>query len=635
MHTFSSLASVREELLQLIPKEAGVTNVEFEGPEVVVYAKNPAVLMEDDNLMRSLAKSLKKRVVLKTDPEVRLDEEEAKKLILELTPPEAEVTNVMFDKVMGEVIIEARRPGLVIGKGGSLLRQILARTCWRPVVRRVPPLHSKIAHQVTRFIYKNSKYRQKILRNIGLRIHRSALLKEGEVAVEALGGFHEVGRSALLVRAGETSVLIDCGVKPSASSLSEEFPALWRVDVDRLDAVVITHSHLDHCGALPYLFKFGYRGPVYCSRPTQMLASLVLLDYLDVASREGRVPPYDLKDVKMALLHMIPLNYGEVTDIAPNVRLTLHNAGHILGSSMVHLHIGDGMHNIVYTGDFKFAKTRLLEASAFTFPRLETLIIESTYGAANDVMPARQQTEELFIQAVNRALGRGGKVLIPVLSVGRAQEIMLVLAEAISQRLIPSVPIYVEGMLQEATAIHTIYPEELAREVRQKILYEEKNPFLSENFVTVKSSRARPDIVEGEPCIIMATSGMLNAGPAVEYFRLLAPDERNSLIFVSYQAEGTLGRKVQSGAKEVVLSGANGRPEVVQVKCEVTSIEGFSGHSDRKQLLRFVQQVHPRPSKVLVCHGEPSKSSSLAGAIHYYFKIPAISPMRLETIRLR
>lgn len=635
MQKFNSLLSIKEELLQLVPKEAKVTKVEFEGPEIVLYAQNPAALMEDDNLMRNLAKSLKKRVVLKTDPEVRLDEEEAKKVIMELAPPEAEITEVMFDKVMGEVIIEARRPGLVIGKGGSLLRQMLMRTYWRPVVRRAPPLHSKIAHQVARFIYKNSKYRQRVLRNVGLRIHRPALLKEGEVTVEALGGFQEVGRSALLVRAGETSILIDCGVKPSASSLSEEFPALWRVDVDRLDAVVITHSHLDHCGALPYLFKFGYRGPVYCSRPTQMLMALILLDYLDVAAKEGRIPPYDLKDVKTALLHTIPLNYGEVTDIAPNVRLTLHNAGHILGSSMVHLHVGDGMHNIVYTGDFKFAKTRLLEASASTFPRLETLIMESTYGAANDVMPMRQQTEELFIQAVNRTLARGGKVLIPVLSVGRAQEIMLVLVDAISQRLIPSIPIYVEGMLQEATAIHTIYPEELAREVRQKILYEEKNPFLSENFITVRSRRARPDIVEGEPCIIMATSGMLNAGPAVEYFRLLAPDERNGLIFVSYQAEGTLGRKVQSGVKEVVVSGPDGRPETVQVKCEVVSVDGFSGHSDRKQLLRFVQQVHPKPSKVLVCHGEPSKSSSLAGAIQYHFRIPAVVPTQLETVRLR
>ncbi|MCX8204381.1 MAG: beta-CASP ribonuclease aCPSF1 [Candidatus Nezhaarchaeota archaeon] len=635
MHKSSSPPSVKEELLQLIPKEAKVTKIEFEGPEVVVYAQNPTALIEDDSLMKNLAKTLKKRVVLKTDPEVRLSEEEARKIIVELAPPEAELTDITFDKVMGEVIIEARRPGLVIGKGGSLLRQILMRTYWRPVVHRAPPLYSRIARQVARFIYKNSRYRQKVLREIGLRIHRPALIKEGEVVVEALGGFQEVGRSALLVRAGETNILIDCGVKPSASSLLEEFPALWLLDVDRLDAVIITHSHLDHCGALPYLFKYGYRGPVYCSRPTQMLMSLILLDYLDVALKEGRAPPYDLKDVKTALLHTIPLSYGEVTDIAPNVRLTLHNAGHIMGSSMVHLHIGDGMHNIVYTGDFKFAKTRLLEASASTFPRLETLIMESTYGAAGDIMPARQQTEEFFTQAVNRALARGGKVLIPVLSVGRAQEIMLVLIEAISQNLIPSIPIYIEGMVQEATAIHTIYPEELAREVKQKILYEEKNPFLSENFITVRSRRARPDIVEGEPCIIMATSGMLNAGPAVEYFKLLAPDEHNSLIFVSYQAEGTLGRRVQSGVKEVTLSGSNGKPEAVQVKCEVVSVEGFSGHSDRKQLLRFVQQVYPRPSKVLVCHGEPSKSTSLASAIQYHFRIPAAAPMPLEAVRLR
>jgi len=631
----SGASAIRESLLQLIPKEARVTRLEFEGPEVVVYAQNPMALMEDGDLLRTLAKTIRKRVILKTDPEVRMSEDEAKKVIMELVPPEAGITEVMFDKTMGEVIIEARKPGLVIGKGGSSLRQILMKTNWRPVVRRTPPLHSKIAYQVARFIYKNSKYRQKVLKDIGLRIHRQALMKDGRVVVKALGGFREVGRSALLVEADETKLLLDCGVKPGASTFYQEFPALWEVDVDRLDAVIITHAHLDHCGALPYLFKYGYRGPVYCSRPTQMLMALILLDYLDVASREGRALPYDLKDVKTALLHTIPLNYGEVTDIAPNVRLTLYNAGHILGSAMVHLHIGEGMYNIVYTGDFKFAKTRLLEASAYVFPRLEALIMESTYGAPEDVMPLRQQTEEAFIHALNRALARGGKVLIPVLSVGRAQEIMLVLVEAISRGLIPSVPIYVEGMVQEATAIHTAYVEELAREVRNEVIYEERNPFLSENFITVKGRSARPSVVEGEPCIIMATSGMLNAGPAVEYFKLMAPDERNSLIFVSYQAEGTLGRKVRDGAKEVALPGPNGRPEVVQVKCEVVSIDGFSGHSDRRQLLKFMQQVVPKPSKVLICHGEAAKSISLAEAIQRYFKVPVAVPLSLEAARLR
>ncbi len=631
----SGPSAVRDGILQLIPKEAKVTKVEFEGPEVVVYAQNPSALMEDGNLMKTLARMIRKRVVLKTDPEIRLPEAEAKKIIKELVPEDAGITEIMFDKTMGEVLIEARKPGLVIGKSGSLLRQILMKTLWRPVVLRTPPLHSHIAYQVARFIYRNSSYRQKILKNIGLRIHRPMLTKKGRVRIKALGGFLEVGRSALLLEADETKVLLDCGVKPGAFSLSEEFPSLWEIDLDNLDAVVITHAHLDHCGALPFLFKYGYRGPVYCSRPTQMLMALILLDYLDVASREGRTPPYDIKDIKTALLHTIPLNYGEVTDVAPNVRLTLHNAGHILGSAIVHLHIGDGLHNVVYTGDFKFAKTRLLEASTYVFPRLETLIMESTYGAPDDVMPARQQTEETFINAINRTLSREGKVLIPVLSVGRAQEMMLVLVEAIMQNLIPSVPIYIEGMVQEATAIHTAYPEELAREVRNKIFYEEQNPFLSENFITVKSRSARPDIVEGEPCIIMATSGMLNAGPAVEYFRLLASDEKNSLIFVSYQAEGTLGRRVQSGVREVTVSGPEGKPEVVKVNCEVVSIEGFSGHSDRKQLLKFVQRVVPKPSRILVCHGEETKSLNLANTIQRFFKVPTIAPMPQETIRLR
>jgi KH/beta-lactamase-domain protein len=392
---------------------------------------------------------------------------------------------------------------------------------------------------------------------------------------------------------------------------------------------------LDHCGALPLLFKYGYRGPVYCSEPTKMLMALILKDYLDVAEKEGRTPIYGIREVKMALLHTIALNHGEVTDIAPGVKLTLHNAGHILGSSMVHLHVGEGLHNIVYTGDFKYGRTRLLEPATYVFPRLETLIMESTYGGPNDVMPSREETEAKLVEIINRTLSRGGKVLIPVLAVGRAQEIMLVLANAVEKKLIPSVPIYIEGMIQESTAIHTAYPESLAREVRDKILYEDVNPFLAENFVIMTKGRERLDVVEGEPCIIMATSGMLNAGPALEYFKLMAEDERNSLIFVSYQVEGTLGRTVQEGAKEVVVDYVDGKPLTVKVKMEVHTCEGFSGHSDRRQLLRFVERVTPKPHRIILCHGEDEKTASLASSIEKFYKVPVDAPSFLNSVRVR
>jgi predicted metal-dependent RNase len=302
---------------------------------------------------------------------------------------------------------------------------------------------------------------------------------------------------------------------------------------------------------------------------------------------------------------------------------------------MAHLHIGEGLHNIVYTGDFKYGRTRLLEPATYVFPRLETLVMESTYGGPNDVMPSREETEAKLIEIINRTLSRGGKVLIPVLAVGRAQEIMLVLANAVEKKLIPSVPIYIEGMVQESTAIHTAYPESLAREVRDRILYEDVNPFLAENFVIMTKGRERLDVVEGEPCIILATSGMLNAGPALEYFKLMAEDERNSLIFVSYQVEGTLGRTVQEGAKEVVVDHVDGKPLTVKVKMEVHTCEGFSGHSDRRQLLRFVERVTPKPHRIILCHGENEKTANLVSSIEKFYKVPVDAPSFLDSIRVR
>ena len=350
------LASLREGILKSIPPEAGVTRIEFEGPEIAVYVKNPAVLLSSGDVVKTVAKTLRKRIVLRPDPAVRKDKEEAKKIVYELVPPEAGITNIYFDDVMGEMIVEAKKPGLVIGKNSSLLKQLLAYTFWRPIPVRTPPLKSRFIESVSTLFHKNSNYRFKMLKEVGRRIHRTPIYKVDNIRITALGGFREVGRSSMLVEVGEDKILLDCGAKPGAREYINEFPAFWidDFDVDSLSAVVITHAHLDHCGALPLLFKYGYRGPVYCSEPTKMLMALILKDYLDVAEKEGRTPIYGIREVKMALLHTIALSHGEVTDIAPGVKLTLHNAGHILGSSMVHLHIGEGLHNIVYTGDFKY-----------------------------------------------------------------------------------------------------------------------------------------------------------------------------------------------------------------------------------------------------------------------------------------
>jgi KH/beta-lactamase-domain protein len=632
-----SKLEISQTVLQKIPKKAEVTRIEFEGPALAVYTKRPEILFEQSSIIAEIVGLIRKRIVVRSDPSVRLAEKETEKKIEEIVPKEAEITSVNFDPSLGEVIIDAKKPGLVIGKNGAVLQEIVKETRWRPRILRSSPIPSKIITHMRHYLHSESKERERILRTIGERIFRPTLFPVGDVRISALGGFREVGRSAILLQTRESQILLDCGINPGSTNPFDAFPRLdvLQFDIDSLDAVIISHAHLDHCGFLPFLFKYGYDGPVYCSAPTSNLMTLLQLDYLDVANKQGFMAPYDQKDVRECVLHTLPLRYGAVTDISPDIRLTLHNAGHILGSSVVHLHIGEGLHNLVYTGDYKYSKTTLLEASATEFPRVETIITESTYGSPRDLMPSRIQAEEKLASIINGTLGRGGKVIIPVPAVGRAQEIMLIIDGYMKRGLMKEAPVFIEGMISEATAIHTAYPEYLGREVRNSILHEEINPFQSDYFTIVEHPSARDEIVEGEPSIIMATAGMLEGGPVIDYFKKLAGDERNTVVFVSYQIDGTLGRRVQKGLGETPIMNNEGRIEVIKVRLHVDSIEGFSGHSDRRQIINYIRRVTPRPEKVIVCHGEKSKCLGLAYFLKRKFKINAVAPETLETVRLR
>lgn len=623
-------------ILEHVPKEAEVTRIEYEGPALAVYTKRPEVLVDQSTAIADIVNVIRKRIVIRSDPSVRLVETEAEKISREIVTAEAEVTDVTFDPSLGEIIIEAKKPGLVIGKNGSVLQEIIRRTKWRPHVLRSPPLRSKIVTHMRHYLHSESRERERVLRTIGERIFRPKTYEVGDVRITALGGVQEVGRSSFLLQTRESSVLLDCGVNPGSSRPFEAFPRFDNpsFELDSLDAVVISHAHLDHCGLVPFLYKYGYDGPIYCSAPTSNLMTLLQLDYLDVANKQGSTAYFDQKDVRECVLHTIPLRYGVVTDIAPDIRLTLHNAGHILGSSMAHLHIGEGLHNLVYTGDYKFARTMLLEAATTEFPRVETVITESTYGGIDDVMPSRVEAEERLTTIVNQTLERKGKVVIPVPAVGRAQEIMLVLDGYMRRGLMKEVPVFIEGMISEATAITTAYPEYLGREVRHSILHDGVNPFESDYFTIVEHPNIRQEIIDGEPCIVMATSGMLEGGPVIEYFKGLADNPNNTVIFVSYQIEGTLGRRVQKGLREVAMTSNEGKMDVAKVALQVEAIEGFSGHSDRRQIISYLTHLQPKPERVIVCHGEKAKCFSMAGFLDNRFDLRTMVPSVLETIRL-
>jgi KH/beta-lactamase-domain protein len=625
-----------KEIHEELPKNSEISKIEFEGPEVAVYSRNPRVLVDDETIVKELAKKLRKRIVIRSDPEVRLPKDETIYLVNELVGKEGEITSIDFDELVGEVIIEALKPGIIIGKSGEMLRTIIAKTLWRPRVMRTPPIESRVIKTIRHLYQENSKKRQEILKAIGQRIHRPIIYRDDTIRVTALGGFAEVGRSSALLQTGESSILIDCGINVGSNSPNNTFPRfdLPEFDVEKLDAVVISHAHLDHSGFVPYLFKYGYNGAVYATRPTRDLMTMLQIDYLDVANKEGKTLPYVKKDITESVLHTVVLDYGEVTDISPDIRLTFHNAGHIVGSAIPHLHIGEGVYNLAFAQDIKYAKSNLLDPANARFPRLETLFIESTYGKPQDILPPRIECEKQLRNIVLDTINKGGKVLIPVLAVGRAQEILVVLEGLMRNNEIPNIPIYTDGMIREASAITTAHPEFLSKSLRERIFHAGQNPFLAEQIKQVASMEERELIMAGDPAIIVATSGMLSGGPSVMYFKALCQDSNNSLIFVSYQGKGTLGSKIQKGITEIQMV-ENGKTVMYHIDMAVHSITGFTGHSDRRELESYIHKVTPKPERVVVIHGEESKVSKFASWVYKNTKRESLAPPNGTTIRLR
>ncbi len=348
----------------------------------------------------------------------------------------------------------------------------------------------------------------------------------------------------------------------------------------------------------------------------------------------GKEPIYSIDDVKEMVKHTIVLDYDEVSDVTPDIRITLHNAGHILGSSMVHVHIGNGLHNFLYTSDMKFGKTELLEKAITKFQRLESLLIEATYGGKNNNPETRKEAVDKFEQTVIETTQNGGKVLIPVLGVGRAQETLAVLENMIRQGKLEDTYVYIDGMVWDVTAIHSTYPEYLNSHIRKLIFHKNQNPFLSENFKRIGSQKERQQLMEEKkPAIILATSGMLVGGPSVEYLKAMGEKKENCLIFTSYQSEGSLGKRIQRGEREIGFINGN-KQDMYKLKINVVNIEGFTGHSTRKELMNFIYRLNPKPRKVIVQHGEQSRCIDLASSIHRSYKIETSVPKNLETIRL-
>lgn len=633
------MGDILKEIQKMMPS-GKISDMSFEGANIVLYTKDKDFFLDNKGIIKEAVNAFKKRVELRPDPSITMELEKAEAMIKKMMPEEAGVDQIIFDSQMSKVIIHAEKPGLAIGKQGSILRDIREKTLWVPLIKRTPAIKSQLIENIRSVLYENSDYRRKFLHKTGHRIYDGWIREKKHewVRVSYLGGGRQVGRSCILLQTPESRILLDCGIDV-ASSTSDAYPYLEapEFNVSEIDAIIISHSHLDHSGLLPYLFKFGYRGPVYCTAPTRDVMSLLQLDLVKIMRNEGKEPIYTSDEVKEMVKHTICLEYEEVTDITPDIRLTLYNAGHILGSAMAHLHIGNGLHNLLYTGDLKFGRTLLLDSAATNFPRLETVMIESTYGGKENVQPPRHESDAMLKDIIKQTVERRGKILMPVLGSGRAQDMIVLIEEMVRNKELSSdVNVYIDGMVWDVTAIHTAYPEFLNAAIRKQIFHKDQNPFLSPIFKRIGSQKERTQVLEEEgSCIILATSGMLMGGPAVEYLKFLAKSKRNSLLFTCYQGEGSLGKRIQSGEREIVLSvDTSGKPELLQIEMEVHKLE-ISDHADRKQLMNFVYKCSPKPKKIIVNHGENSRCLDLASSIHKTMRIETAAPRNLEAIRIK
>ena len=618
-HHESANQNIMAVILQSLPHEANLTKIEYEGPCIALYSKNPSYLLQNNQLVLNMVNTIKKRIVIRIDESLRLSQDESTNVIGDTVPKESGIAGTFFDAVLGEAVIFARKPWTILREGGDV--DLTEKIGWKVRVRKAPQNMLPI-ETLYKILGETVSQRTKFYREVGDKIFRPKLTEQAEASLLTLGGFAEVGRSCMLLETRESKIILDCGLNLSAK---DSLGALPRFDItgigmEEVDAVVLSHAHLDHTGFLPALFKYGYRGPVYCTEPTLLLMSILQRDYLKYS---GSVALYSEQDIDRAVTHTITLMLGIVTDISPDIKLVLSNSGHIIGSTSIHLHIGNGEHNLVYTSDMKFGKTQTLENASWSFPRVETMIIESTYGGKEDIMCPREQSEANLVSAVERTLTAGGHVLMPVPAVGISQELILLLDRFTKGGRLKT-KVLVEKIISEATAVYEAYPEFLSKELGKHVLESEASQFGSE-FSIVESETLKPS----EPAIVLAPSSMLIGGPSVGYLKQIADNPKSTLIMLSYQSLDTPGRAILDGARQIRIGG-----ETIELQCQVERIDGLGSHSDYNQLMAYVMRLRPKLRRVLVNHGERPKAQNLASMINKQFRIQTQHPLVQEAIKL-
>lgn len=449
--------------------------------------------------------------------------------------------------------------------------------------------------------------------------------------IQFLGAAGTVTGSRHLIETGGRRVLVDCGLFQGLKELRERNRAPFPVDPASIDAVVLTHAHLDHSGWLPVLVREGYAGPIHCTAATAELTAILLADSAklqeeeaDNANRHGyskhrpALPLYTIRDAERAAARLETVEWDAETPVAGGVTATLTPVGHIPGAAAVRIVAADGA--VGLSGDLGRPGDPLLPDPAPP-PACDWMLLESTYGDRRH--PEGDPAEEIA-RVVERTASRGGAVVIPAFAVGRAQEVAYHLHRLMGSGRIPHLPVFLDSpMASRAIAVSCAHPEAMrlsAAECR------EITSFLRVADTVAESKRIDAMQV---PCVVISASGMATGGRVLHHLKALAPDRRNTILFSGYQAAGTRGAQMLAGAREVKIHG-----EWVTIRAEVAALQGISAHADYEELIGWVARLERKPRTLFLVHGEPGAADALRVRIADRLGIPCVVPRHGETVTL-
>ncbi|MGB6042725.1 MAG: MBL fold metallo-hydrolase [Pirellulales bacterium] len=461
------------------------------------------------------------------------------------------------------------------------------------------------------------------------------------------GAAGTVTGSMHLVQVGDRRLVLDCGLYQGRRKETFERNRQLPFDAATVDAVVLSHAHIDHCGRLPCLVRAGFRGPIYCTDATRDVAGRMLLDsakiqasdvkYVNKRRRREKQQPfeplYSQRDVAATIERFVPVDYERSFDPVEGVRGIFRDAGHMLGSASVALDVSTNGRStrLVFSGDIGRHDTPILKDPA-VLPDADFVIMESTYG--DRLHDERSRIHEILKDVVEHAVENNGKLIIPAFSVGRTQEVVYNLNQLWNDGQLPALPIFVDSPLAvDATDIYRVHPECFDEEMIDA-LYDEtdRDPLGFRNMQYVRSSSESKKINELKgPAVIISASGMCEGGRILHHLRQHIGDPTTTILFAGYQAHNTLGRKILDKMEEVPILGRRYR-----VRARVERIEGLSAHADRNGLISWAKETQQagRLKKIFLVHGEPEAAASLAEGLTDQLGVDVEIPTRGEQFDL-